>query len=117
MAEYPKTGEKIVTIHWKKRKGTWTTGFINQTVKLAWNIWQYQVENEFGSNEKSREQHMQDQLHPRIDQAYATSEMISSYHSHFLKIPLARKLLLSSKQTKDGSNTSTQQKHPIKDIK
>ena len=34
-----KDWEKIATTHWNKKEGTWTTGFINQTVKMAWNIW------------------------------------------------------------------------------
>ena len=69
--------EKIATIHWTKKDGTWTPGFIRQTVKMSINIWQHRVENEFGTTEQSREQHMQIQLRPRIEQAYATSTIVS----------------------------------------
>lgn len=95
-----KDWEKIATTHWNKTEGIWITDFIHQTVKMAWTICRYQVENEFGTTKKSREQYMQIQLWPRIEQAYATSEMISTYHSHLLKIPLARRLLLSNKTNK-----------------
>ena len=92
--------EIIATTHWTKKEGTWTTGFIRQTTKLSLNIWQNRVETEFGDTELNREQHMQLQLRPRIEQEYVTSKIISQYHSHLLKIPLARRLLLPSKTNK-----------------
>ena len=51
--------EKIATTRWTKNDGTWTPGFIRQTVKISLNIWHHRVENEFGSTEQSREQYMQ----------------------------------------------------------
>ena len=91
---------KIATTHWTKKDGTWTPGFIRQTVKTSLNIWHHRVENEFGSTEQSREQYIQTQLRPRIEQAYNTTETVSQYHNHLLKIPLARRLLLPSKTNK-----------------
>ena len=92
--------EKIATKHWTKKDGTWTPGFIRQTVKLSTNIWLHRVENEFGFTEQSREQYMQTQLRPRIEQAYTNTETVSQYHNHLLRIPLARRLLLPSKTNK-----------------
>ena len=67
---------------------------------MSINIWQHRVKNEFGTTEHSREQHMKIQLRPRIKQVYATSKIVAHYHSHLLKIPLARRLLLPSKTNK-----------------
>ena len=67
---------------------------------MSINIWQHTVENEFGTTEQSRGQHMKIKFRPRIEQAYEVSKIVSQYHSHLLKIPLARRLLLPSKTNK-----------------
>ena len=67
---------------------------------MSHEIWQFRVDNEYGSTEESREQNLQKQLQPKIEQAYKHSEIISIYHSKLLCIPLERRLTFSRKTNK-----------------
>jgi hypothetical protein len=65
-----KKWENIATSNWTSNNRKWTTGFINKTVRAAIDIWQFRVDNEFGSNEKTREQNRKIALQPKIEKAY-----------------------------------------------
>lgn len=92
--------ESLATTNWTKSSGTWSSGFINQTIQMSHKIWQFRVDNEYGTNEESREQNLCKQLQPKIEQAYKHSEIISIYHSKLLRIPLEKRLTFSSTTNK-----------------
>ena len=95
-----KQWESLATINWTRSSGTWSSGFINQTLILSQKIWQYRVDNEFGTNEETRERNLRKQLQPKIEQAYKHSEIISIYHSKLLRVPIERRLTFSSTTNK-----------------
>ena len=95
-----KKWETLATINWTKSSGTWSSGFINQTLILSQKIWQYRVDNEFGTNEETREKNLRKQLQPKIEQAYKHSEIISIYHAKLLRVPIERRLTFSSTTNK-----------------
>ena len=74
--------------------------FINQTLILSQKIWQYRVDNKFGTNEETREKNLRKQLQPKIEQAYKHSEIISIYHAKLLRVPIERRLTFSSTTNK-----------------
>ena len=99
MSESPKIGTHSYCKLEQKRRNMENRLHKSDNI-IAINIWQFHIDNEYGTTEKSREQNMQTQLRPKIEKAHAISETILACHSHLLQIPLERRLLSSSKTNK-----------------
>ena len=97
-----KKWETIATSNWTSNNKKWTTGFINKTVRAAIDIWQFRVDNKFGTNEETREKNRKLALQPKIEKAYKKINNLTMYHEKLLTIPLPLRLTFSSQLTKDG---------------
>ena len=65
-------------MYWEKNQKKWTTGFINLTVQTAINIWQFCIDNEFGTNKEIRGKKQHLALQPKIEKAYKKNDIGST---------------------------------------